>query len=671
MRFSLSRVTALLLIVATALPAQADNFLDKIKQNLGISGEALTTSIKDATGEVPYLDNFSPRIRKSFSTLAKDDEGKFLIKPGAYVGTFQSFCLHAGTYGPTRGNGYVTAPLKGPKAYVIKRVLKQASRYPNIPQSQVQTLIWTIEAGVGYEEMSPPMRKTLSTLLWGKDGIPSAKEMRDVWELAGGFGQFVPADKVNDVLRQIDELQQPLFKARNIIRRINAQQIPFENLNFSALESAAVLQGEPPAYKEDRFVPDSRWVYSKSGLFLRFNPSGYSRTEIEAYCPEPFVIRSDKVGRIREIETADHEFTLRTNYVEGIPAARHQATEIVLIRRGQVVFQSAIGALLPAGVPTNMTSRAIQDVLRPDVTAHSKDLQNLQREFIGNKPRALTGLMINLTNYKDGLTSALEIIPDEDARNFLNNFVTRAWMATAYQWINEDTAGVRIGQNFLRKDLAGQAGFRAVAFPAAIPLLVPVVDTAVGVILRIGAAVIGLEIGSTVICPGETGRQRLGICELPLPDGTVLNSEENEQSAWPPIPRPDPTTGGATADPGGIDPDPDNEKSPEEKLEAKVKEILDRVKAGDPNGQQNFGVGEGTATEANAAGREWVGEDARLASDGKTLVSKDGTRQYRPPSWKKGNPNNPFNQNGKSQANFESRPTNSGPWKTNGHLDIR
>ena len=63
------------------------------------------------------------------------------------------------------------------------------------------------------------------------------------------------------------------------------------------------------------------------------------------------------------------------------------------------------------------------------------------------------------------------------------------------------------------------------------------------------------------------------------------------------------------------------------------------------------------------AGYKWVGTGYRVASDGKTLVSSDGLRTFRPPSYKP--------QLRKVQANFESRATNSGPMQSNGHLDIK
>jgi len=52
--------------------------------------------------------------------------------------------------------------------------------------------------------------------------------------------------------------------------------------------------------------------------------------------------------------------------------------------------------------------------------------------------------------------------------------------------------------------------------------------------------------------------------------------------------------------------------------------------------------------------------------DGKTLVSSDGLKVYRPPSAK---PNSPYATTG-VQANFERKAANGGRPISNGHLDI-
>jgi hypothetical protein len=79
-------------------------------------------------------------------------------------------------------------------------------------------------------------------------------------------------------------------------------------------------------------------------------------------------------------------------------------------------------------------------------------------------------------------------------------------------------------------------------------------------------------------------------------------------------------------------------------------------------GKGNFGIGSGTRAQAGTAGRAWAGDGYTVASDGKTLVSRDGLRQFRPPSYK---PNLD-----RWQANFEERLIPRGQWQSNGHLDI-
>ena len=61
-------------------------------------------------------------------------------------------------------------------------------------------------------------------------------------------------------------------------------------------------------------------------------------------------------------------------------------------------------------------------------------------------------------------------------------------------------------------------------------------------------------------------------------------------------------------------------------------------------------------------GHAWVASNYTTASDGKTLVSADGLRQFRPPSFKP--------RLGITQADLEWRNIARGQWQENGHLDI-
>ncbi|AVB18210.1 MULTISPECIES: RHS repeat-associated core domain-containing protein [Pseudomonas syringae group] len=81
-------------------------------------------------------------------------------------------------------------------------------------------------------------------------------------------------------------------------------------------------------------------------------------------------------------------------------------------------------------------------------------------------------------------------------------------------------------------------------------------------------------------------------------------------------------------------------------------------------GKGNFGIGSGTREQADVMGKAWVGDGYKVASDGKTLVSENGLRQYRPPTYK------PYQKG--TQANFEQRfpGQETKKWQSNAHLDI-
>jgi filamentous hemagglutinin len=79
-------------------------------------------------------------------------------------------------------------------------------------------------------------------------------------------------------------------------------------------------------------------------------------------------------------------------------------------------------------------------------------------------------------------------------------------------------------------------------------------------------------------------------------------------------------------------------------------------------GKGNFGIGTATRQDTDVLGHAWVDPGYTVASDGKTLVSTDRLRQYRPPSFK---PNL-----GRIQANLEYRLQPAGHWQSNAHIDV-
>ena len=97
----------------------------------------LTTSLADALTPVPFLDGNDPEWPIPMNVMRRDEEGRFLLSLyGAYTFEARSYCLKAGTHGPGQGEGYLYAPLKGPRATIIQSVLRRSALHPGDPAAR-------------------------------------------------------------------------------------------------------------------------------------------------------------------------------------------------------------------------------------------------------------------------------------------------------------------------------------------------------------------------------------------------------------------------------------------------------------------------------------------------------------------------------------------------------
>lgn len=472
----------------------------QLLDNTLLGHDAITTGIKDSNREVPYLDDFSPLVVNPLAILSKDKNGDFLVTPGDYSGALQSYCLHAGTHGPTQGAGYVLTTLKGPKAYIINKILAGSSAHPDVPQFKIQSLIWAIEAHANYKTMSPDMRQTAVTLLSPKDGLPSAQ---DILELAGGAVAFLPQNKLDTLLQKVSDAARPIYQAQNQIRQAST----LAN-SFPQMEAAAVLGGSPPPDENDRPIPHGRWSYTDNGLFIRYSPSGYSRTQVEVYCPEQFFIRYDKAGFVRQIESSDHNYKLEATYGDGTALSdqdsQRSLSAIKFSSGKQVICTASLNAIVSTSPPDDADANAL----------HYQQLLDIHRRFIGDKPRALTVPIISLTNFKDSVSGATASQSDLAGRQALIDFIARAWMATAYQWINEDKKPLHAALVY-PDDVPAAFGKPKVRL-AQVQLVIPLIEVLVGTIEltaeeRAAISALRLAMQNMVACPGNTYAQRLEV----------------------------------------------------------------------------------------------------------------------------------------------------------------
>lgn len=287
--------------------------LSKIKvPNVKIPGiEALTgeddpvvsTGIADAQTEIAYLDNYSPKQPIPLDVLRPAKDGTFHLPPGAYEFDCQSYCLQPGTYGPSRGDGYLYAPLKGSKSGVISSILKRSANHPRIPQEDIQTLIWAVLARTKISDMSGESRAAASKLLTDDEIKSIQASALDV----------VPEDELDSVFSEVTEPVRRVLEAENDLRC----KLTDSTATYDELADIAVLKGDHEKGKGSREVPAGRWSYDPQGCFVRYIPDGYTTTHIEIYVPELFTIERDDKSRI--ISVADRSGAkIELTYDDGV-----------------------------------------------------------------------------------------------------------------------------------------------------------------------------------------------------------------------------------------------------------------------------------------------------------------------------------------------------------------
>lgn len=249
----------------------------------------ITTALSDAVYEVAFLDDFQPRDVARLTVMPRQENGAFKAFPGCFTYEAQSYCLHAGTHGPGKGEGYLFAPLKGPRESIIRGILQRSVAQPQIPQPDVQLLIWSILARTKPSQLAANVKQTAGKLLTPQEMSSLEGSGWDYLKEQASSGPSIFGSLPGPV-RQIMEAEN---KMRNMLYQANAP--------FAELESVAVLSGEYKPQRGDREVPRGRWSFHPEGYFVRYYPHGYSHTTQYVYFPEAIAVQSDDKGAVTAI----------------------------------------------------------------------------------------------------------------------------------------------------------------------------------------------------------------------------------------------------------------------------------------------------------------------------------------------------------------------------------
>ncbi|GAA4330554.1 hypothetical protein GCM10023149_35810 [Mucilaginibacter gynuensis] len=238
---------------------------------------AITTNFKDVNMEGTKPPSFQEGQKpQALYLLPKAPTGGFYLCAGFYEMTNKSYCLHAGTHGPSSGDGYMLAPVLGPKQEVVVLILKSAEKHAEVNQHSIQILLWAIIARTRFVDFSTEIKATATILL-----TPQQLLM-----LEGGALGVLPANIMEQAKSKLPEPIQAVFEAENNIRRLAASG----NASYEEMEKYAILAGIAPP---NSVVPSGTWALHPDGYYIRYFPQGYSITRVQIYVPQELI---DKLG---------------------------------------------------------------------------------------------------------------------------------------------------------------------------------------------------------------------------------------------------------------------------------------------------------------------------------------------------------------------------------------
>lgn len=321
--------------------------------------QPLTSSLDDAVTEVAFLDRFNPGSGSPLLELPMGlDDGVTLV-PGLWDAHVQSYCLKAGTFGPTRGDGYLWAPFKGPKADVVNAVLTKSAYYRDLPQQDVQVLLWGIIARTRVSQMGEGAQRAAQRLL----------DESQIASIDGSALDVIPDQWIRKITGPLDGIVRRALEAENRLRQLFANP---GAVAYQELERIAVLNGVPPLSERGREVPAGRWSFHPNGYFIRFLPNSYTNMQLQIYVPERFTPTraGDRLTAI--VDAARSELQVVYGAGGGIESATYRAAggspRPVSIRTGAAIANAAREAAQDAarfvggGRQQSPRARDVQDV---------------------------------------------------------------------------------------------------------------------------------------------------------------------------------------------------------------------------------------------------------------------------------------------------------------------
>ncbi len=287
-----------------SLPKGADTVLRKLPSldSLTKGTPPLTTEFDDTVGPVAFKTD-PAAVAGKLTDLPRAADGGFVLRPGLWEGTFQSYCLAPATYAPGSGDGYLYAPLKGSRAEIVDTILRGSGTHTEIPQGKIQLLLWAVISRSKVSDLPADQRQVAATLLTA-DQIKTLN--------AEGLGLIPPSERSRLLGSLPAAARKSLEQEADVRDRLQRSTSTYQDI-----ERVAILSGAPPPITGPH-VTRGQWSRAPDGnYFVRYLPDGFSRMRVEVLMPEPHHVRFDRLNRVVLIEDARGNKT-ETEYDDSI-----------------------------------------------------------------------------------------------------------------------------------------------------------------------------------------------------------------------------------------------------------------------------------------------------------------------------------------------------------------
>jgi hypothetical protein len=270
-------------LVTTSADAQLGGLGGTVVRNLPVKGPAvpnllsgpapISTQIKDAVWGDASTDNFTPAVPvQNLTALPRSPQGGFVLGEGYYRMHAQSYCLHAGTYGPGGGDGYLLGPVKGSAKDAVTSILRNSVAHPEIEQRDIQLLLWAIVARAKFEDLDLRLKGVAAKLLTQKQLLGLNRSALSVFS----------NPQLNAITGGMPGPIRTVVEAESRMRGL----LTTPGSSYSDIERVAVLGGVAPRGPGSIDVPASRWSLHPDGYWVRYKPNGYSNTWVEVWVPK-------------------------------------------------------------------------------------------------------------------------------------------------------------------------------------------------------------------------------------------------------------------------------------------------------------------------------------------------------------------------------------------------